>query len=297
MIAGTSLVRERMQRAPRARRVPVRGIVIYGLAGLYSVVILLPIAYMVLVSFQSTAVAGNQFIPHPWYWQTYHQIWQTIDLLAYLRNSLIICIAAGVCSSLLALGSGYVIARFRFRFRNVFRISLLASETVPGILLLLPLYVIFVIIEHTIHLQLVGTYYGVVITYMTFGLPFAIWLMNVYIVSLPVDLEEQAMVDGARRMGVLRWVTFPLAVPGLVVTFIFTFLLAWNDVLFASVLTSPTTRTLGVGLQYYLSQNYSLPEWNQLMAASLISAVPAVVLFLFVQRYIVTGLAAGSVKG
>lgn len=291
------IARERGVRTPRGRRRTLRAVVIYGLAGLYTLIVILPIVYMILVSFQSSVVAGTQFVPKVWYWQTYIQIWQTIDLAAYIRNSLIICIAAGICSSLLALGSGYVVARFRFRFRNVFRTGLLATETVPGILLLLPLYVIFVIIEHTIGLQLVGTYYGVVITYMTFGLPFAIWLMNVYIVGLPVDLEEQAMVDGARRLGILRWVTFPLALPGLVVTFIFTFLLAWNDVLFASVLTSPTTRTLGVGLQYYLSQNYSIPEWNQLMAASVISAIPAVILFLFVQRFIVTGLAAGSVKG
>lgn len=293
------IARERGVAVParRSRRRTARGFVVYGLAAAYTVIVLLPVVYMILVSFQSTVVAGTEFIPKVWYWQTYTQIWQTIDLLSYIRNSLIICIAAGVCSSLLALGTGYVVARFRFRFRNVFRVGLLATETVPGILLLLPLYVMFVIIDHAIRLQLVGTYYGVVITYMTFGLPFAVWLMNVYIVGLPVDLEEQAMVDGARRLGILRWVTFPLALPGLVVTFIFTFLLAWNDVLFASVLTSPSTRTLGVGLQYYLSENYSLPEWNQLMAASVISALPAVVLFLFVQRYIVTGLAAGSVKG
>lgn len=289
--------RERGVPAARSRRRTVRGVVIYGLAVAYTLIVILPVVYMVLVSFQSTVVAGTQFIPTVWYWQTYRQIWQTIDLAAYIRNSLIICIAAGICSSVLALGTGYVVARFRFRFRNVFRVGLLATETVPGILLLLPLYVMFVIIDHAIGIQLVGTYYGVVITYMTFGLPFAVWLMNVYIVGLPVDLEEQAMVDGARRLGILRWVTFPLALPGLVVTFIFTFLLAWNDVLFASVLTSPATRTLGVGLQYYLSENYSLPEWNQLMAASVISAIPAVILFLFVQRYIVTGLAAGSVKG
>lgn len=291
------VARERGVPAAKSRRRTARGVVIYGLAVVYTLIVLLPVVYMVLVSLQSTVVAGTQFIPTVWYWQTYSQIWHTIDLAAYIRNSLIICIAAGICSSLLALGSGYVVARFRFRFRNLFRVGLLATETVPGILLLLPLYVIFVIIDHTIRIQLVGTYYGVVITYMTFGLPFAVWLMNVYIVGLPVDLEEQAMVDGARRLGILRWVTFPLALPGLVVTFIFTFLLAWNDVLFASVLTNPSTRTLGVGLQYYLSENYSLPEWNQLMGASVISAVPAVVLFLFVQRYIVTGLAAGSVKG
>ncbi|MFZ0216106.1 MAG: carbohydrate ABC transporter permease [Candidatus Dormiibacterota bacterium] len=285
--------------APRRRPSRFRpgGIVLYGLAIVYSLFVLLPLIYMVLVAFQPTATAGTEIIPTTWQWHTFVDIWQAVSLATYLQNSLIISIATGACASIVALGSGYVVARFRFRFRGLFRTSLLASLTVPGILLLLPLYVIFVIIFHTIGLQLVGTYYGVVITYMAFALPFAIWMLNVYIIGLPIDVEEQALVDGATRLQVLRWITLPLTLPGLVVTFIFSFLLSWNDVLFASVLTSSSTRTLGVGLQYYLSENYALPKWNQLMAASIVSALPAVILFLVVQRHIVTGLAHGSVKG
>ena len=269
----------------------------YVLAIVYSLFVLLPLVYMLLVAFQPTATAGTEIVPRRWDWRTFLDIWHTVSLAAYLRNSLVISVATGVCASIVALGSGYVVARFRFRFRNLFRTSLLASLTVPGILLLLPLYVIFVIVFHTIGLQLVGTYWGVILTYMAFALPFAIWMLNVYIVGLPIDIEEQALVDGASRLQALRWVTLPLALPGLVVTFIFSFLLSWNDVLYASVLTSPATRTLGVGLQNYLSETYALPKWNQLMAASIVSAVPAVVLFLIVQRHIVTGLAHGSVKG
>jgi len=189
-----------------------------------------------------------------------------------------------------------VVARFRFRFRNAFRVSLLATHTVPGVLLLLPLFVIYVIVQHALSVRIVGSYFGVVLTYMTFALPFSIWMLSVYVASLPGEIEEQALVDGATRFEVLRHVTFPLAVPGMVVTFVFSFLLAWNDVLFASVLTSPATRTVSVGLQSYLAEN-QLPLWNQLMAASIVSAVPAVVLFMVVQRWIVAGLASGSLKG
>ena len=179
----------------------------------------------------------------------------------------------------------------------MFRISLLATQTVPGIMLLLPLFVIYIIIQHSIQVRIVGTYWGLVLTYMTFALPFAIWLLSVYVKSLPVELEEQAIVDGANRFQVIRHVTLPLAIPGIVVTFVFSFLLAWNDILFASVLTSPETKTLGPGLQYYVSESFSIPYWNLLMAASLVVAVPAMILFLVVQRYIVAGLAAGSLKG
>lgn len=285
----------RSRLTPRPR--PVRAGVLYLCAILYSLFVLLPVLYMVLISLQPSSTAGTTIVPTVWYWKTFVQIWQTVSLARYLINSLVISIATGVCSSVLALGAGYVVARFRFRLRGVFRIGLLATNTIPGILLLLPLYVGFVVIHDTVGLLLVGTYYGVVLTYMTFALPFAIWMLSVYIVNLPVDLEEQAMVDGAGRIAVLRWITFPLAIPGMVVTFIFSFLLSWNDVLYAEVLTNPTTRTLGVALQYYASQTYSQPQWNELMGASVVSAIPAIVLFMIVQRWIVTGLASGSIKG
>ncbi len=267
------------------------------LAVLFAAFVLLPLVYMLLIALQPTATAGTEVVPRTWHWQTFAEIWQTVNLGLYLRNSLIIAVSTGVLASLLALGAAYVVARFRFRFRNLFRIALLATHTVPGLLLLLPLFVMYAIVQRAVSFQIIGTFYGVIFTYMAFALPFAIWMLSVYITSLPVELEEQAMVDGANRLEVLRWVTLPLAIPGMAVTFVFSFLLSWNDVLFASVLTGPTTRTLGVGLQYYLSENYALPQWNQLMAASMVSAIPAVVLFLFVQRYIVTGLASGSLKG
>ena len=270
----------------------------YVVALVYLIFVLAPFAYMGLVALQSDAAAGQGDLllgqPH---WDNFTRIWQTVDLGLYLRNSLIVATSTGAISSLLGLGAAYVVARFRFPLRNLFRVSLLATQTVPGILLLLPLFVIYIIIQHSIELHIVGTYWGLVLTYMTFALPFAIWLLSVYVKSLPVELEEQAIVDGANRFQVIRHVTLPLAIPGIVVTFVFSFLLAWNDILFASVLTSPETKTLGPGLQYYVSESFSIPFWNLLMAASLVVAVPAMILFLIVQRYIVAGLAAGSVKG
>lgn len=270
----------------------------YGLALAYLVFVLAPFLYMALIALQTDALAGEgDLLPTQPQWVNFARIWQTVDLGLYLRNSLIVSTATGAIASLVALGAAYVVARFRFPFRNAFRISLLATQTVPGILLLLPLFVIYIIIQRSIEFRIVGTYWGLVLTYMTFALPFAIWLLSVYVKSLPVELEEQAMVDGANRFQVIRHITLPLAVPGIVVTFVFSFLLAWNDILFASVLTDPDTKTLGPGLQFFVSESFSIPYWNLLMAASLVVAVPAMILFLVVQRYIVAGLAAGSLKG
>jgi len=259
------------------------------------VFVLTPVIYMMLVALHPAAsVAGGSLIPSSWHWQTFVEMWQTVDLARYLRNSLIIATLTGVCASLLGLGAGYVVGRFRFRYRHMFRVSLLATHFVPGVLVLLPLFVMYIVIQQALHVTIVGTYFGVVLTYMTFALPYAIWILSIYIAGLPVELEDAAMTDGASRLEVLRRIVLPLSLPGLVVTFIFSFLLAWNEVLFASVLTSPETRTLGVGLQYYLAENYAFPQWNQLLGASITSALPAVLLFLPVQRYIVTGLIGGS---
>jgi ABC-type glycerol-3-phosphate transport system permease component len=279
---------------PRAVRPSAAGRYLLALA--YAAFVLLPVVYMVLVSLQDPVSAGDVVVPRQLHWRTFVDMWRTVDLGTYLRNSLLIAILTGVCASILALGAGYVVARFRFRFRNAFRVSLLATHTVPGVLLLLPLFVVYVIVQQALQVRIVGSYFGVVLTYMTFALPFSVWMLSVYIASLPGEIEEQALVDGATRFEVLRHVTFPLAVPGMVVTFVFSFLLAWNDVLFASVLTSSATRTVSVGLQSYLAEN-QLPLWNELMAASIVSAVPAVVLFMVVQRWIVAGLSAGSLKG
>ena len=123
--------------------------------------------------------------------------------------------------------------------------------------------------------------------------------MLAYVGGIPQDLEESALVDGATRLGVLRHIVLPLALPGMVVTFVLSFLPSWGDVLFASVLTSPATRTVAVGLQAYIASGESGGPiyWNQLIGASLISSIPIVVLFLIFQRFITGGLTAGALKG
>lgn len=274
------------------------GLVAHGVALLIVLVVVGPLVYMALVALQTSTAAGTQLIPAPWHWSTFVQVWRVVDLSTYLRNSVLIATATALSSSVLGFGAAYVVARFRFPLRGPFRLTLLASYTTPGLVLLLPLYIVYSGIQSAIGVQIIGTPYLLVLTYMTFSLPLAIWILSGYVTALPVELEEQASVDGARRLEVLWFVVFPLALPGMVVSFIFAFLMAWNDVLFASVLTNDATRTVGMGLQYFVSTtaDTGLPQWNELMAASIISAIPATIMFLVVQRYLVHGLAAGAVK-
>src|SRR5260370_2272220 len=172
-----------------------------------------------------------------------------VNLAQGLGNSLIIAGFASVISVILAVGAAYIITRFKFRGRLPYLYSLIGLQTVPSVMLLLPLFVLFASVQAALHLRIVGTYPAVIITYLTFALPFATWLLVSYLGSIPVDLEESALCDGATRLQALWRVIVPLALPGMVVALVFAFLTGWNDVLFASLLTSPETRTGAVQLQ------------------------------------------------
>ncbi|MCL6632271.1 MAG: carbohydrate ABC transporter permease [Alicyclobacillus herbarius] len=267
---------------------------------LMALFILIPLAYIVLISLTpDTQVGDGTLWPSHLAFENYAKMWQTVHLGQGIRNSVIIAGITGLLATLVALGSAYVLARFKFRGRKTFMLSLITIQTIPSVMLLLPLFVIIVVIQDAISVHLVGRYFTVILTYLTFALPFACWLLYSYMSAIPVDLEEAGFVDGCTRLQALRHVVFPLLLPGMVVTFVFSFLLAWGDVLFASVLTSAQTHTVAVSLQAYVSSGESGGDvyWGQLMAASLASGLPVMVIFLIFQKYIIGGLASGAVKG
>lgn len=262
--------------------------------------VLVPIAYMLLLSVTPDAEVGaGHVVPSHWAFDNYRQMWSTVDLGRGLLNSLFISGVASVAAVILAVGAGYVVTRFVFHGRLPFLYSLIVLQTVPSAMLLLPLFVLFASIQVVIHYTLVGSYPAVMLTYLTFALPFATWLMVSYLGSIPVDLEEAALVDGATRVQALWRVIVPLALPGMVVALVFSFLTGWNDVLFATVLTDPNTRTVSVQLQVFSAaqEGGGLPLYGQLMGAAVISALPVVILYMVFQRYLIGGLTAGGVKG
>ncbi|MEC5192774.1 MULTISPECIES: carbohydrate ABC transporter permease [unclassified Arthrobacter] len=221
-------------------------------------------------------------------------MWKTVPLASYFVNSVIVAGAATVLSLIIAVFAAYAISRYRFRGRSIFSTTVLSTQMFPGVLFLLPLFLIFVNINSTLGIQLVGTRAGLVITYLTFSLPFSIWMLAGYLDGIPRDLDEAAKVDGCGPMGALWRVVLPAARPGLVAVAIYSFMTSWGEVLFASVMTTDANRTLAVGLQLYSTQTNVY--WNQIMAASLVVSVPVVVGFLLLQRNFVAGLTAGAVK-
>lgn len=221
-------------------------------------------------------------------------IWQTVPLAHYFVNSLIVSIAATLFSVLVAILAAYAVSRWAFKGRTVFSTTVLATQMFPGVLFLLPLYIIFVNIDSATGIALVGTRMGLIITYLTFSLPFAIWMLSGYFDGIPRELDEAARVDGCGPAGVLFRVLLPAARPGVIAVAIYAFMTAWGEVLFASVMTTNANRTLAVGLRQYASQTNVY--WNQIMAASLVVSVPVVIAFLMLQRQFVAGLTAGAVK-
>ncbi|MGO4300647.1 carbohydrate ABC transporter permease [Leifsonia sp. RAF41] len=226
--------------------------------------------------------------------QPFIDMWTTVPLASYFVNSLIVSSAATLISLVIAVFAAYAVSRYRFKGRNVFTTTVLSTQMFPGVLFLLPLFLIFVNINQATGIQLVGTRWGLIITYFTFVLPFSIWMLAGYFDGIPRDLDEAAKVDGSGPMGALWHVVLPAARPGLIAVAIYSFMTSWGEVLFASVMTTDENRTLAVGLQLYSTQTNVY--WNQIMAASLVVSLPIVVAFLLLQRNFVAGLTAGAVK-
>jgi multiple sugar transport system permease protein len=261
-----------------------------------SFVTIFPLYTVVISSLKPLADVRAKFhwIPSNLTFQPYIDIWKTIPLAHYFVNSLIVSVSATVCSVVLAIFAAYAISRYRFRGRTLFNVTILSTQMFPGILFLLPLFVIFVNIERAFGITLYGTYLGLIITYLTFSLPFSIWMLVGYFDSIPRELEEAAMTEGATPLQALFKILIPVSLPGIAAVAIYAFITAWGEVLFASVLTTDSTRTLAIGLRNYSSQTNVY--WNQLMAASVVVSAPIVIAFLGAQRWIVRGLTAGGVK-
>lgn len=221
-------------------------------------------------------------------------MWSTVPLARYFANSLVVAGVATAASVSVAVLAAYAVSRWRFPGREAFRLAVLSTQMFPGILFLLPLFLMFVLVDRLTGLALVGSRTGLVITYLTFALPYAIWMLVSYFETIPRELDDAAKVDGAGPVRLLVSVLLPAARPVIVAVSIFSFMLAWGEVLFASVLTDERTRTVSVGLQAYASE--ANVYWNQVMAASLVVSLPIVIAFLLLQRHITSGITAGAVK-
>jgi multiple sugar transport system permease protein len=261
-----------------------------------AVFVLVPLYVMVSSSLKPLQDVQGDFTWWPSHltFRPFIDMWSTIPLAHYFWNSIFVCTISAVLSVTVAVFAAYAISRYKFRGRQAFSMVVLSTQMFPGILFLLPLYVIFVNISKDTGIQLYGSRLGLIITYLTFTLPFAIWMLVGYFDSIPRELDEAAKVDGNGPIGALLRVVLPAARPGIIAVVIYAFMTAWGEVLFASIMTDDSSRTLAVGLAGYATQNNIY--WNQIMAASLVVSLPVAVAFLGLQRFLVSGMTAGAVK-
>jgi len=296
--AGSVSTRGAGSRQAEVTRLLPNGLLVVVLVVLCALV-LIPLAYIVFSSLNSDVrVAQGEFFPTSFSWENYASIWTTIGLGKGIANSLIVAGCAAAVSAAVALATAYVLVRFTFFGRVTILRGLVVVQSIPGTLMVLPVFVVFASAGTYLGITVIGTLWGLFVTYLTFTLPFSTWVMVTYLRGLPRELEEAARIDGASNLKILSKVILPLSWPGVMVAAIFAFLLGWNDVLFASVMTNSDTHTAAIALQVFGStqQTGALPLYGQMMAASLVCAAPVVLLYLIFQRYLVSGLTAGAVK-
>jgi N,N'-diacetylchitobiose transport system permease protein len=213
-----------------------------------------------------------------------------------VKNSLIIVGVTVVCSIVLAFLAAVALAKYRFTGRSLFIVLMIGILMLPQVGLVIPLYVVLAKYHLTSN-ESSKVLIGVTLTYLTFLLPFAVWTLRGFILGVPKELEEAAMVDGSSRVGAFVRILLPLVAPGLVATSVFVFITAWNEYVFASVLlTDQGNQTSTVWLSYFYGTSKNT-DWGGLMAGATLVAVPVVIFFLLVQRKIAFNLTAGSVKG
>ncbi len=276
--------------APRARR-PLRTWLVAGAAYLVAIIFLLPYLEMLLMAGRPNNELGQPTIfPSHFTFSNFTTLWSGSGLGGSIGTSLQIAAGATVIVLLVALPAAYCTARRKFRGRSAFLLLVLATQMFQPAAMLVGVQREFVNFGIPPTLSLVIINAG-------FNLAFAVWILNAFFSSIPVELEEASMVDGLGRVGALLRITLPLAAPGIVTALIFTFISAWNEFLVALTLSlgeSPSQQPLTVAINNYIGE-YSV-DWGHLFAAGLVATVPVIILFAFIERRVVSGLTAGAVK-
>jgi multiple sugar transport system permease protein len=281
--------------SPRTRR-RLTSASLTALTYVVLVVMLAPIAWLVVGSMQpgSALSNGTYDLLHPTL-HAFSAMWRTVDFGRYFVNSLVVCAVAAFLATCFASGAGYALARYGSRGLKTYGMTVLGTQLIPGALFLLPVYLGFVWLRQNTPIPLFDTRTGLILVYTAFFTPVAIFFMRSFFAAVPRDLEEAALVDGCTRFSAFVRVVLPNAAPGLVATFVYAFLFAWDELLFASALTQTKAETLPIGIRNFVG-NYN-NAYDQLMAAGVIATIPVMVAFFATQRWLVRGLTAGAVKG
>ena len=266
---------------------------VYLPVSLLLAVAFLPFLWMVLSSFKGLAELYH--IPTTWLPEVatlanYEKVLFDSNVPRYFVNSSIVSLGSTILGLIFATPAAYAFSRFDFRGRSVWQILILMSHLLPSAALIVPLYIFLG------YMNLLNSLLGLILVYLVLTLPLSIWMLTGYVKSIPVEVEEAALIDGASRWGILLRIMLPLSLPGIVVIFLYSFVATWNEFIFAlSFASDDTVKTLPIGLAEF-STEYDT-DWGAIMAASVIMSIPIAVIFLGLQRVFVGGMMSGAMKG
>lgn len=258
-----------------------------------TLILILPFLWMISTSFKEADEIFQEipkWMPRKFSFQNYSEIWNRGYFKTYFINSLLVSFATMGISLIVAMFAGYGISRFRFRGRTFFSVTLIVVQMFPSMLLLIPMYIIMS------RMGLLDTHLSMVIAYTTFAMPFCAWMIKGYFDTIPVSLEEAARIDGCGRLRILFQIIMPLAAPGIVTVAMFAFILSWQEYMYA--LTFARTegmRTITVGIALMQGQHGSV-NWGQIMAGSVLACLPGLILFTYLEKYLVQGFTMGAIK-
>lgn len=251
-----------------------------------------PILWMFFSSLKSNTeifALPPTLLPKVFTLAAYDSIFSDPVKIRFFINSYLVSGIVTLLTVIVATMAAYAFSRYEFRLKKIFNLLVISTQTVPPITLLIPYFGMVVMFG------IFDTYLALILTYMVFTLPYAILLMTGYLNTLPKELDEAVLVDGGSSWTTLWRVIVPVSIPGIVATAVYTFLLAWNEFLFALTLTkSMDLRTVPIGISLLMGQHAF--EWNEMMAMSVLGSVPLLLLYLIAQRYFLAGMTAGSVK-
>ena len=251
-----------------------------------------PVVWMLFSSLKSNTEIFSlppELFPKEFTLKAYHSIFSSPMKVRFFLNSYLVATVVTFLTLFVAILAGYSFSRHSFKLKKPLNLFIISTQTVPPISLLIPYFGIVV------SFRMYDTYFALIFTYMVFTLPYAILLMTGYFNTLPKELDEAVIIDGGSSFTALWRVLVPVSIPGIVATGVYTFLLSWNEFLFALTLTKSTEmRTVPIGIQLLMGQHSY--EWNEMMAMSILGSFPILIMYMVAQRYFLEGLTAGSVK-
>ena len=259
----------------------------------FFLLVVLPIYWIVITSFKTSGeildLNNITFFPKDFTWENYTGLFEQFHYGVLLKNSLLVSVASALVVTVFSMLGGYSLARYKFRGKQTVVLFFLITQMIPGILVIIPLYIIFS------KLGMINTHIGLFIYYVTVNLPFCVITMRSFFERIPITLEEAAKVDGCTKMQSLFKIVFPIMFPGIVSVFVFGFIGAWNELIAGSIfISTPEMWTIPVGLKTLIGK-YNV-EWGLLMAGGVMALIPTALMFAVMQKFIVEGMTAGAVK-